>query len=481
MRTRVPEYDEVPPDAPSLVNSMCASGYDLESAVADIIDNSISAKSSSVRIIVNEDGASSWIAIVDDGRGMDDATLRKAMTFGCIDPVAPRDPGDLGRFGLGLKTASLSQCRRLTVLTRRPGGKVLVRCWDKEFVRKEEKWALLRKGLTAHLDDRFRKQLQAQESGTVVLWEVLDRLGHDARDSDIAERLKREVTRLEEHLSMVFHRFLEAGAFRILIGELPVTPWDPFMKGEKATQMLGEEELELAGNRVVVRPYVLPHISKLSEEAHRRGGGPRKWSDHQGFYVYRNSRLLVAGSWLRLGFLKEEHNKLARIQLDFPNELDFAWDINVRKSRAVPPDALRDDLIRIARKTRDVARGIYRHRGATIARQYTEQEFMWEKKVKHNKVFYRLNAAHPGVAALMDTARKHGISKEVSNFLRLIEETIPVPLIGPQAPHGCSRYLTVEVGRRGRKSLVPDRWQRASAGVYKGWTFEPFFTHRPRG
>ena len=264
---------------------------------------------------------------------------------------------------------------------------------------------------------------------------------------------------------MVFHRFLEAGGFRILIGELPVTPWDPFMKGEKATQMLGEEELELGGNRVVVRPYVLPHISKLSEEAHRRGAGPRKWSDHQGFYVYRNIRLLVAGSWLRLGFVKEEHNKLARIQLDFPNELDFAWDINVRKSRAVPPDALRDDLIRIARKTREVARGIYRHRGATIARQYTEQVFMWEKKVKHNKVFYRLNAAHPGVAALMDTARKHGISKEVSNFLRLIEETIPVPLIGPQAPHGCSRYLTVEVGRRGRKSLVPDRWQRASAGI----------------
>lgn len=341
----------------------------------------------------------------------------------------------------------------------------MVRCWDKDFIRKEKKWALLRNGLTPDLEDRFRKQLQAQESGTVVLWEVLDRLGHDVRDSDIAERLKREVARLEEHLSMVFHRFLEAGGFSILIGELPVTPWDPFMKGEKATQMLGEEELELGGNRVVVRPYVLPHISKLSEEAHRRGAGPRKWSDHQGFYVYRNIRLLVAGSWLRLGFVKEEHNKLARIQLDFPNELDFAWDINVRKSRAVPPDALRDDLIRIARKTREVARGIYRHRGATIARQYTEQVFMWEKKVKHNKVFYRLNAAHPGVAALMDTARKHGISKEVSNFLRLIEETIPVPLIGPQAPHGCSRYLTVEVGRRGRKSLVPDRWQRASAGI----------------
>jgi hypothetical protein len=171
--------------------------------VADIIDKSISARASSVPIIVHEEGESSWIAIADDGWGMDEATLRTAMTFGCIDPEAPRDPDDLGRFGLGLKTASLSQCRRLTVLTRRLGGKVLVRCWDKDVIKQEGKWALLRKGLSPALEDRFRKQLQAQKSGTVVLWEVLDRLGHESRDTDIAERLQREVTRLDEHLSLV--------------------------------------------------------------------------------------------------------------------------------------------------------------------------------------------------------------------------------------------------------------------------------------
>ena len=430
MRSRVLDYDEVPPNAPSLINSMCASGYDLESAVADIIDNSISAGASTVRITVHENGASSWITVADDGSGMDEKTLVTAMTFGCVNPEEPRSPDDLGRFGLGLKTASLSQCRRLTVLTRRPGGKVLIRCWDKDFVKKEKTWALLRKGLTAHLEERFRKQLLAQKSGTVVLWEVLDRLGHDSRNSDIAERLKLEVARLEDHLSVVFHRYLDdPGRLNILIGNVPVTSWDPFMRSEKATQILGEEHLEIASHRVTVHPFVLPHISKLSAEAHRRGAGPRKWTDQQGFYVYRNRRLLVAGSWLRLGFVKEEHNKLARIQLDFTNELDFAWDINVRKSRAVPPDALREDLIRIAKKTRDVARTIYRHRGASIARQHTEQTFMWEKKVKHNKVFYRINVFHPAVASLMATARKHGITQEITNFLHLIEETIPVPLI----------------------------------------------------
>ena len=430
MRTRVPDYDEVPPNAPALINSMCASGYDLESAIADIIDNSISAGASTIRIVINEHGAASWIAISDDGSGMDEKTLVTAMTFGCVNPEEPRSPDDLGRFGLGLKTASLSQCRRMTVFTRRLGGKVLVRCWDKDFVKKEKKWALLRTGMSPLLEDRFRRLLLEQKSGTVVLWEVLDRLGHDSRNSDIAERLKLEVARLESHLAMVFHRYLEEpGRLEIRIGEVPVKPWDPFMRGEKATQMLGEEHLELSGHTVIVQPYVLPHVSKMGVEAHRRGAGARNWPKQQGFYVYRNRRLLVAGSWLRLGFQEEDHNKLARIQLDFTNELDYAWDINVRKSRAVPPDALRDDLIRIAKKARDVARTIYRHRGATIARQHTEQVFMWEKKVKHSKIFYRLNPSHPGVASLISTAKAHGIGQEVANFLRLIEETIPIPLI----------------------------------------------------
>ena len=132
---------------------------------------------------------------------------------------------------------------------------------------------VLRRGLTPQLEERFKKQLLAQKSGTVVLWEVLDRLGHDSRNTDIAERLKLEVARLDSHLSMVFHRYLdEPGRLDILIGEVPVVPWDPFMRSEKATQILGEEQLELGGHHVTVHPFVLPHISKLSA---KRTGGER--------------------------------------------------------------------------------------------------------------------------------------------------------------------------------------------------------------
>jgi hypothetical protein len=409
---------------------MRATGYDLETALADIIDNSITAGAKTVRIIVNEEGRTSWIAVADDGSGMDEKTLLRAMTFGGINPSAPRAPDDLGRFGLGLKTASLSQCRRLTVLTRAAKGGVLVRCWDIDVIEATDQWALLRSAQTPHLEERFRKELLAQKSGTVVLWEVLDRLGHEDGDEEMADRLQRAVPQIEEHLAMVFHRFLEdSGGLKILIGGEAIRPWDPFMRNEKAVQMLGEEKLEHEGHEVVICPYVLPHVSKLSGEAHRRGAGPRGWADQQGFYVYRNRRLLVAGSWLRLGFVKEEHNKLARIRLDFPNDLDFAWDINVRKSRAVPPDALRGDLKRIAKKTRSVATSIYRHRGASIEREHQQQVFFWQKKVKHSKVFYQINREHPAVATLLKKAGEQGIKGDVLQFLRVVEDTIPVPLI----------------------------------------------------
>jgi hypothetical protein len=425
-----PDFDSVPPGAPALVGSMRATGYDLETAVADIIDNSISAGARTVRIIVSEEGRSSWIAVADDGSGMDEATLLRAMTFGGINPSDPRDPDDLGRFGLGLKTASLSQCRRLTVLTRAPKGDVLVRCWDIDVIEATKQWALLRSARTPTLEQRFRKELQGQKSGTVVLWEVLDRLGHEDGEKEIASRLQRALPQLEQHLAMVFHRFLEEpGGLKIFIGPEQVKSWDPFMKGEKALQMLGEETLEYGGRSVTVRPYVLPHVSKLTGEAHKRGAGPRGWADQQGFYIYRNRRLLVAGSWLKLGFVKEEHNKLARIQLDFPNDLDFAWDINVRKSRAVPPDALRNDLKRIAKKTRSVATSIYRHRGSSVQREQEQQVYFWQKKVKHSKVFYEINRDHPAVATLLQKAAEGGIKSDVLQFLRVVEDTIPVPLI----------------------------------------------------
>jgi hypothetical protein len=420
--------DEVVPDAPSLIGSLRASGYDLDAALADIIDNSISAEADRVEVIFGDHGTKSWIAVVDDGWGMDEQKLVTAMTLGGINPEAQRSPTDLGRFGLGLKTASFSQCRRFTVVTKSEGGKIFVRCWDIDVVNETHRWTLLREPLDEHLTRRFAAELQKQVSGTVVLWEKLDRIVHESDEDEASRRLLARIPRVEKHLGLVFQRFLASPrSLKLRIGETDVKAIDPFMDGLPARQVLGEEVLECQGRHVVVTPYVLPHISKLNRNKY--GVDVREWTARQGFYVYRNERLLADATWLNLGFGKEDNHKLARIRIDFPNDLDFAWDINIRKSRAVPPEELREDLKRIGKKTRDESRRIYRHRGAAIARDFSEKQFMWERLIARGKFKYRINRNHPVIEGLLAATERSAAGNVLRNALRLIEETVPVPLI----------------------------------------------------
>jgi hypothetical protein len=228
---------------------------------------------------------------------------------------------------------------------------------------------------------------------------------------------------------MVFHRFLEPPAqLTIWINGQRIASWDPFLRSEAATQHLAEEALTFAGQRVVVRPYVLPHHSRLAAETHQRAAGPGGWNARQGFYIYRNRRLLVPGDWLNLGFQKEEHSKLARIQVDLPTALDGAWQIDVKKSTAKPPGALRDELRRIAKVTRARATEIYRHRGKVIARSAARNDsFVWNRVVRRGKVSYRVNRDHPLVRQTLASSNQH--RAEFEALLRMIEETVPAPLI----------------------------------------------------
>ena len=231
---------------------------------------------------------------------------------------------------------------------------------------------------------------------------------------------------VEQHLAMVFHRFMESKKrLRVTVNDNEVIPWDPFLKNEKATQQIGDEKIAIFQTRISVVPYVLPHVSKLTPEKHERAAGPRGWNQQQGFYVYRNERLLVPGDWLGLGFAKEEHFKLARIQLDIPNSMDHEWEIDVTKSKARPPDALRQDLKHIAAVTRRKASEVYRHRGKVQARK-TSQEFVfvWQQLLKHGKYFYKVNREHPLIKQALKTDKKL-----IEQLLRMIEETVPVPLL----------------------------------------------------
>lgn len=425
---QIPEFDLAPPRAASLVESMRAFGYRLPSAVADLIDNSISAGALNVWIRFEWGGEDSIISVTDDGRGMSSEELVSAMRPGSTNPRDQRAPDDLGRFGLGLKTASFSQCRRVTVRSRHRAGDHATRCWDLDHIASVDDWQLLRCGDTA-AEGHFL-DLQKLKHGTTVVWQRLDRLtqGLDTQNSSHQEHFLGAAESVRQHLGMVFHRILTRSKLvRIFLNQLEIPGWDPFLAGEAATQVLTKTALSFQNETVWVRPYILPHQSKISKTTHQAAAGPRGWNAHQGFYVYRNDRLLVAGDWLGFGWAKEEHYKLARIAVDVPNALDWAWDVDVTKSRATPPPALREDLRQIAERTRSDAKRVYSHRGARLSpKADASRTLLWHPTSKHDKVFYHLDRAHPLVTRSLAACTD---KPALNALLRLIEETVPFPHI----------------------------------------------------
>jgi hypothetical protein len=421
------EFDITEPNAGALIESLRAFGYDIQTAIADLIDNSISAGAANVWLGFYWNGEDSIISIKDDGCGMTEEELINAMRLGSKNPLEERNPKDLGRFGLGLKTASFSQCRRLTVATKSKDCDITTRCWDLDYVIKAGEWRLLK--LNCSFDSGHLDELKNMEHGTIIFWENIDRVVSGTKVDDVKDQklFFERVDNVKFHLSMVFHRFIERrNGLKIWINNREIEPWDPFLKNEKSTQLLNEEKFVPA--KIIINPYVLPHSSKLNEEVHSSAAGPKGWNAAQGFYVYRNERLIVAGDWLGLGFKKEEHYKLARIQIDIPNSMDNEWKIDVKKSIARPPSFLRDDLKRIAKLTRKKAAEIYRHRGKIIARtNSSEFVYVWEQKVRHGKIFYSINRNHPLLKEIFETSGQ-SISK-LSAMIRMIEETVPVPLI----------------------------------------------------
>ncbi len=420
------QCDLAEPHAAPMSESLRAFGYELPSAIADLIDNSIFARARNIWVEFIWNGENSAISITDDGNGMSEGVLVDAMRPGSRNPLESRDPDDLGRYGLGLKTASFSQCRRLAVRSKIKNGAEATRCWDLDFVADRNKWLLLREA-GASTEAHFSR-LNKLSHGTTVVWEGMDRVvrGHDVDNADHKRFFHGRIEAVEQHLAMVFHRFLEGRrALRIFINGNPVQAWDPFLKSERATQQVTDQRISLFQARIRVIPYVLPHNSKLTKEKHEHAAGTRGWNQHQGFYVYRNERLLVAGDWLGLGFTKEEHFKLARIQLDIPNSMDQEWEIDVTKSKARPPDALRAELKYVASVTRNKASDIYRHRGKVLARS-TAQSFvyLWQQVTRRGRYFYKVNREHPLVADALAQNKKL-----VDPVLRAVEETVPVPLL----------------------------------------------------
>ncbi|MFM9281362.1 ATP-binding protein [Paenibacillus jiagnxiensis] len=392
------EVISIPPYAPILMEATRAIGYSIETAISDIIDNSITANATQINIMffpIEEP----YIAILDNGDGMDEEKLKNAMRYGSKNPLDDRATGDLGRFGLGLKTASMSQCRRLTVVSKKE-NQITSAQWDLDFIQSTNEWSLKLLSLEDLADIPCVEQLKENKTGTLVVWQVLDRLSMAEINFD--KSMGKYMDRVRGHLSLVFHRYLagrEPGIKKIEVwmNNVKIEPVDPFL-ADRSTQVMDDESILIEGHKVMVRPYTLPHISQLSERELNMLGGKDGLRRLQGFYVYRNKRLLVWGTWFRL-MRQGDLSKLARVLVDIPNSLDYLWTLDIRKSIAVPPEVVRKNLAGIIGKISESSVRTWTYRG----KKETEdsQIHIWDRvKTREGGVIYKINRDYPLIEVL---------------------------------------------------------------------------------
>jgi hypothetical protein len=453
-----------PPKAGAMMEALRGLGYSTASALADIVDNSISAGATEIRLQFDWDKENSRITILDDGHGMSDPELETAMTLGAINPLDERAATDLGRFGLGLKTASFSQCRRLTVASRQSGKAIVCLRWDLDAIASSPDcdWRMFEG--PAPGSERFLEPLFALNSGTLVLWEKMDRVITTGSTLDHFADLADDV---ESRLAMIFHRLIEGpqAKSRLFLNDRQIHAWDPFMIGHSAKPW--ESPIALAPSppgSIKAQCHVLPHKDRLREDDFLKAGGPDGWTSQQGFYVYRNQRLLLAGGWLGLGrgraWNREESHRLARISVDIPNSADTDWKIDVKKSTARPPVFIRPWLTKLAEDTRERARKVFAFRGAPSHGPGGVQiEQAWQVEHLRSGIRYRIHKGHPAVAAVIEACGEH--KELVKAMLRVVEETVPVQRIwldtaenkdtprtgfegeSPEAPEGVQQILHV--------------------------------------
>lgn len=407
------------PRASLLIESMRDIGYTLETALADVIDNSITAGAKTVRLLVDTSTNSPSFAIVDDGTGMDEETLLGAMRLGSRSPLEVREVLDLGRFGLGLKTASFSQCRRLTIVSRLD-GKTSCAKWDLDHVVQTDDW------LIQIPSDISSVPCVAElgPTGTLVLWESLDRLV-DAGDLGQQHFVKR-VTEAAEHLELVFHRFLtgEKGIkkIKLLLNGRALEPFDPFHSDHPATDAGSVEKIRANGQEVSLQAFTLPHHQKVSLAEWERYGGRSGYVKNQGFYLYRGKRLIIHGTWF--GLAKQmELTKLARVRIDIPNGLDAEWKIDVKKASAHPPRQVRDKLRILIETIGASSKRVYTSRGKRLVSD--DHLPVWCRQQSKNEISYRINPDHPVIVSFM--SRLADDTRE--DFLKIIElagSTIPM-------------------------------------------------------
>mgnify|MGYP002560424449 FL=1 len=386
------------PKASSLMGSLRSMGYTFESAVADIIDNSISAHSSFVKILFPQNPLDAIaVGILDDGDGMTREELFEAMRYGSMASEEERDQDDLGRFGMGMKAASLSQCRNLTVVSYDINSNLSAYTWDYVYIQKKQDWIIQELSKNEIEKLPFFDALKGQRKGTLVLWQDFDVLSKSS-DGQVYDTLMDLRKSLEKSLALIFHRYLSQSSsskLKIHINNQTIKPLDPFLERHPKTTSKKERTIAIndtdGKERLIrIKPFILPFATDMSESDKKLIGGIENLRSKQGFYVYRNNRLIIWGTWFGMK-QRAELTKNARIRVDIPNTLDDIWGIDIKKQNASIPKRILHQLRKTVMDALEISVNQQTYRGRK-AKVNDDMDYIWDRKEGRNQTFfYQIN------------------------------------------------------------------------------------------
>lgn len=436
------------PSPDVLMNSMRSIGYSFKTAVADIIDNSISAHASEIKIYtpINDD---LFISFFDNGEGMSRDELLNAMKYGSDRECYGID--DLGRFGLGLKSASLSQCRKLTVASKKDGVISAFR-WDLDSVIETKRWDCLELENDEIKQLPMIKVLTEAEKGTLVVWQDFD-IAYKKSNGHVMETLSEEVDEMEKHLSLVFHRFLNRSfnQIKIYINDDRIKGYDPFLEDHPKTDSQKPSIIKCENEDIRIQQFILPHQNDLSNEDVEKLGGIEHLRSGQGFYIYRNDRLIIYGTWFRLASsnLNSELYKYGRIKVDIPNTLDDMWDIDIKKQNASIPRQILASLkkavsnVRVKSKDKSAKR--------TRLKLEKDDSKIWNKNLnREEKEVFFINNESQFVRNFIDGFDDSDKTK-ILRFLDVISASIPYDDIYNSM---CNKALEQKISQDGIDSII---------------------------
>jgi hypothetical protein len=413
-----------PPSADVLMDSMRAIGYTFNAAAADIVDNSISANALHVKILVSPSPSNIYLAFLDDGEGMSSDDLKAAMKYGSRSKCEERKANDLGRFGLGLKSASLSQCTELIVASKKDGV-ISADSWNLRVVQATKNWTLLELEEKEIEDLPCINQLKEQSQGTLVIWRDFDVI-RQINNGQEYNGLTDNVNDACDFLGLVFHRYLLDRKLEISVNETPIEGIDPFLESNKKTEIGKPNDITIKDEKgidqhITVTTYLLPYLKDLTETDKKKLGGVARINTMQGFYVYRNNRLIIYGTWFRMSY-RNELAKYARIKVDIPSALDGIWKIDIKKQSAELPPIIKRQLQKCVENANFSSRRKNEHR---LTLKTDDENAIWQKNLTREKrAVYRINRDSPVIRQIMQSVEPSDTSK-INLLLDSIEKSIP--------------------------------------------------------